>query len=378
MSRAASRLRRGVTRDDVTASEPPGSRASSARNHSLAEPWDRYPGARLLIALSLVLMTSCGMGPTNPEIARRVSGVSEERLRADIDALTRNGPRSPKNLPGMRAALTYLKGELIRAGYEVREEIISFDAREATEPLVEESSPPLGSPHRYVNLIAELPGNPGAPILELGAHYDSVIQSVGADDNASGVAGVLEIARMMSGLRLERTVRFCFFCLEEYGLKGSDHHAGQIRIRDELLEGIIVFEMIGYATEQPGSQEAPARIPFLVWPPTVGNFITVVGNISSGGLGNLVEDAAERYVPRLKYYSVNRIGGFFSDAARSDHSPYWTRGYRGIMLTDTANFRNPHYHRETDTPDTLNYKFMREVTQAGLATALEWGLGLSR
>ncbi len=98
----------------------------------------------------------------------------------------------------------------------------------------------------------------------------------------------------------------------------------------------------------------------------------MVGNLRSGGLGNRFEHAAERYVPSLSYFSANRVGGFFRDALRSDHKPYWDKGYRAIMLTDTANFRNPHYHRATDLPDTLDYDFLYRVTQAIAATLLTW------
>jgi aminopeptidase YwaD len=328
-------------------------RGSPAKPRNCCSYW-------ILALLVLGPLVACSL-PPDPTIARRVAEVQEARLRADIDALTEQGPRSPDNLGGTHAAVEYLKSELTRAGYVVTEERVGPGV--AAE----------GGEYHFVNVIAELPGSaPGAPILELGAHYDTVSRSVGADDNASGVAGLLEIARVLSGDQLQNTVRFCFFGLEEHGMFGSAYHAAQVVERNEPVEGIFVFEMIGYATDQPDTQEAPARIPLIVWPPTVGNFITVVGNISSGGLGNRFEKAADRYVPDLKYYSVNRIGGFFGDSARSDHSQYWSRGLKGIMLTDTANFRNPHYHQPTDTPETLNFAFMRAVTQAALAATLEW------
>ena len=103
----------------------------------------------------------------------------------------------------------------------------------------------------------------------------------------------------------------------------------------------------------------------------LGNFIAVVGNLRSGSLGNRFEDAADTYVPELPYFSANRLGGFFRDALRSDHKPYWDNGYRAIMLTDTANFRNPHYHQPSDVSDTLNYTFLQGVTRATAATLLE-------
>jgi aminopeptidase YwaD len=199
-----------------------------------------------------------------------------------------------------------------------------------------------------------------------------VAGSPGADDNASAVAAMLEIARIMAGLDLRYTVRFCFFALEESGRDGSRLHVRRMHERDEDLEGAIILEMIGYATDRPDTQATPARVPLLFWPPTTGDFVAVVGNFRSGGLGNRFERAAATYVPQLPYFSANRLGGWFRDALRSDHKPYWDQGYRAIMLTDTANFRNPHYHRPEDTVETLNFEFLQWVTRATAATLLEW------
>jgi len=138
------------------------------------------------------------------------------------------------------------------------------------------------------------------------------------------------------------------------------------------VAAFVSLEMIGYTSAEEGSQKTPVRVPLLLEPPTVGNFIAVVGNLRSGWIGNVFERAADVYVPDLPYYSLNRIGGFFGDAARSDHQAYWERGLHGLMLSDTANFRNPHYHSANDTIDTLDFAFMRRVSQAALAMALEW------
>jgi len=222
-----------------------------------------------------------------------------------------------------------------------------------------------------VNIIAEHSGSKAhAAILELGAHYDTVATSPGADDNASGVAAVLEVARVLSQVTMKPTVRFCFFAREEDGRDGSRYHVQQVQDRNESLDGAIILEMVGYATERPETQRTPARIPWLFSPPTTGNFVAVVGNLRSGGLGKRFENALTVYVPALPYFSAKRVGGFFRDALRSDHKPYWDNGYRAIMLTDTANFRNPHYHRPTDTTDTLNFDFLQQVTQATAATLL--------
>ena len=153
---------------------------------------------------------------------------------------------------------------------------------------------------------------------------------------------------------------------------GSHVYARRCKKNGDNIVAMIAFDGLGHYSDQPGSQDTPIRIPLMAWPPDTGNFILDVGNFGSGWLGNLFESCVDAYVPELPYYSANRIGGFFRDGARSDHAAYWDVGIPGILLTDTGNFRNPHYHRETDTPETLDYRFLTRVTQATAATVAEW------
>jgi len=317
----------------------------------------------LLLALMGALAgAGCTEETHYQSIADAIKRIDKGNLRTHVEILTQAGARSPDNKEAINQAVRYIKSMLSEYGYQPIEETLG------SHITGEENSYP------FVNIIAERRGT-GEPlrILELGAHYDTVVNSPGADDNASGVAAILEIARVMSVVETKRTVRFCFFALEEYGHDGSYYHVKQLRNRGEKLDGAIILEMIGYATAQPDTQTTPVRIPLLFSPPTTGNFITVVGNFRSGGLGNKFENAAKNHVPELPYFSANRVGGFFKDALRSDHKPYWDHGHRAIMLTDTANFRNPHYHKASDTPDTLNFDFLHRVTQATTATLLTWG-----
>ena len=301
--------------------------------------------------LAGLLSAGCAPAPERAEVRQRIDRITEDALRAHVEALTRGGPRVYSDAAATERTLAYLEAQLGSWGYRPRRE-------------------PLDA---GVNLLAELPGEEPGVVVEIGAHYDSVPGSPGADDNGSGVAGVLETARAMAGATCLKSVRFCFFAAEEPGLLGSFAHVEAIRRRTGVrVEGILNLEMIGFTSRAPGSQRTPARIPFLVWPPRTGDFITVAGNVSSGGIGNRFEAAAASYVPDLRIFSVNRIAGFFGDAARSDHYPYWMAGYRGIMLTDTANFRNPNYHRPTDTLETLDLRFMRQVTQAAAAAMMDW------
>lgn len=313
------------------------------------------PGCALVL-LGILCAGGCRDAPPLPEITTWIDRVQPDILKRHVEALTDIGPRPGGLSVATSQTVAYIQTELRAYGYHPRSEAIDTS---------------LSGVH--VNILAERPGY-AAPekIIELGAHYDSVEQSPGADDNASGVAALLEIARIFSRLETDQTVRFCFFGLEENGIEGSRSHVKKATGRAEQIRGAIIFEMIGYTSDLPDSQSTPARIPFLFSPPTTGNFIAVVGNLASGGLGNRFETAIHRYVPELHYFSANRVGGFFKDALRSDHRYYWEHGISAIMLTDTADFRNPHYHRKTDTASTLDYTFLRRVTQSAAATVHEW------
>ncbi len=308
----------------------------------------------------MLLNTACTDREWQQTVAGQIAQIDAARLEEHVETLTQVGPRDPGNRPALRHSVAYIKSQLTQYGYQPREEVLEYAA------------PATDRRNTFVNIIAEHPGTTTpARIVELGGHYDSVKTSPGADDNASGVAAMLEIARIIAPLKTGRTIRFCFYALEESRREGSYFHVQQIQDRQELLDGVIIVEMIGYATDAPHSQATPARIPLLFSPPTTGNFVAVVGNLHSGSLGNQFEDAADTYVPALPYFSANRLGGFFRDALRSDHKPYWDNGYRAIMLTDTANFRNPHYHQPSDISNTLNYTFLTQVTRATAATLLE-------
>lgn len=314
----------------------------------------------LLLLSGFLLITACTEDAPHKNITDLIGQVDRVRLRAHITALTDIGPRPAKNRLATSRAADYIKAQLLAFGYQPI----------AEGPTAVQNHSATG----FMNIIAEHPGSAAAAsVLELGAHYDTIATSPGADDNASGVAAVLEIARILSQATLHPTVRFCFFAREEDDMSGSRYHVQQLVKSNAPLDGAIILEMIGYATQEAETQGTPARIPWLFSPPTTGDFVAVVGNLRSGGLGNRFERAKAIYVPDLPLFSANRIGGFFRDALRSDHKPYWDHGYNAIMLTDTADFRNPHYHQPTDTLDTLDFGFLQRITQATAATLLATG-----
>ncbi len=221
----------------------------------------------------------------------------------------------------------------------------------------------------YENLIATVPhggGRPGPPLI-LAAHYDTVIGSPGADDNASALAVLLDVARQVVGARLHRPVRFVAFCLEEENLLGSRAYAAHLTATQQSVLGAIVLECVGFARDEEGSQQIPPGVPVAV--PTVGNFLAVIGNQNSQALTEAVDRAMRPHLPVVPLV-VPGNGELLPDTRRSDHASFWEQGVPAVMLTDTANFRNPHYHQPTDTLDTLNLDFMAAVADAVRAAVM--------
>lgn len=228
-----------------------------------------------------------------------------------------------------------------------------------------------------VNLILDLPGtDPTLAPLLVGAHYDSVRNSPGADDNASGAIALLEIALLLLDRpqELPRSLRLVWFDLEEFGLLGSFYHVAQL---DKLPEaqrpyGAIVLEMLGYACSEPGCQQVPQGLAIAL--PDRGTFLGVVGDAGSPELlapfkrfAEETPDTRDRLGhPPMETLAVPTRLAIAPNLLRSDHVPFWTAGIGALMVTDTANFRNPHYHRTSDRPETLDPDFFARSTQAVL------------
>jgi hypothetical protein len=211
------------------------------------------------------------------------------------------------------------------------------------------------------------------------AHYDSVNNAPGADDNASGVVGVLEIARVLKDYHFEKSLRFIGFDLEESGLLGSIKYVNDLNPKD-TIDGVYNFEMIGYYSDMNNSQTTPAGFN-LLFPDAFaylqannfkGNFITNVANAGSVGIASSFSNAAATHVPDLKVVTltVPGNGSLVPDLRRSDHAPFWDDNIQAIMITDGANFRNQNYHQPTDTKDKLNLNFMTNVVKATLAAMI--------
>lgn len=225
---------------------------------------------------------------------------------------------------------------------------------------------------RFVNLIARPSVFPPGGRLIIGAHLDMVPGSPGADDNASGVAALLEAARVLAPVAWKAPVEFVAFNLEELAMVGSTHYAAALR-RDKIpVRGMLSLEMIGF-TESQGLQQYPWFLKGRY--PAVGNYLGLAANRRSQALLDAVRGAM-RTVDGLPVETLTLPGNgwLFPEARLSDHAPFWDRGYPALLVTDTSFFRNPHYHQVSDTVSTLDLAFLEKVTR-GLVATIEY-LGL--
>jgi Peptidase family M28 len=229
------------------------------------------------------------------------------------------------------------------------------------------------------NLIASLPGTGSAEkVLVVDAHYDTVSNAPGADDNGSGTVGMMEMARLLSRYPSKKTQRYIGFDLEESGLVGSLNYVASGIPAGEQIEGVFNFEMIGYWSNEPNSQTLPTGFGLLFPLQAMqvadnqyrGDFITNVGNNNSQTLIQMFANSAQQYVPGLKVISLSVPGNGqqVPDLRRSDHAPFWDSNRKALMLTDGANFRNECYHTPGDTlEEKLNFTFMSNVVKATIA-----------
>lgn len=278
----------------------------------------------------------------------------EGNLRLHVDALAVGiGVRHARSSDSLRRAAKYITGQFIGRGYAVGLEPFVYDG--VTQH----------------NLIAEIPGRRRPhEVIVIGAHYDTVLDSCGADDNASGIAALLEIASIMKHLPLDRTVRFVAFPNEEVPAEisqnmGSYHHAKNSHERGDRIVGMIALEMLGYFSSEPNTQLYP--FPFNLFYPDRGNFIGFVGNSASR---DFVRQVVRYFREDTRFPCEGAAAPErFKDIARSDHWAFWQFGCPGLMVTDTSNFRYPHLHGMNDTPDKLDFQAMSRVT-VGMAKVI--------
>ncbi|MGD8992762.1 MAG: M28 family peptidase [Desulfobacterales bacterium] len=282
---------------------------------------------------------------------------TRQRLREHLHALTVTiGERSVSRPENLKKTADYISSFYEELGLAVDTQAYSY----AQLPVA--------------NIIAEISfcDNPKQRFL-LGAHYDSVSGTVGADDNASAIAVQLEVARLLARQPdkddLDLAVRFVSFALEEppaYGTRhmGSRVYARAARAQKEKIDGMICLEMVGYACHVPGCQSYPFPLMFLDYPET-GNFIGIVNNFKSRGFAQKLMQQFEKNDDLPVIRLTVPLNGYVMPAVRlSDHASFWDRGYKAVMVTDSAFFRNPYYHTAGDTMDKLDLDFMTEVVES--------------
>jgi Zn-dependent M28 family amino/carboxypeptidase len=280
------------------------------------------------------------------------------RLRAHVTALA--GERHPQSSPrALAAAGEYVADQLSCLGLRVERHAFSFRGRQ------------------YHNVAGT--GAATAPErsrILVGAHFDTVPGTPGADDNASGVAAMLETARLLAAVELDAVVEFVGFNLEEaQGLTyrvGSRAYAADARRRGVKYGGVFVLEMVGYTDATPGSQRVPALL-FWKCVPKTGTFLAATGHRRSATLLRRFVDAARDAAPDLPVVTFRTPfkGWLVPDTRLSDNASFWDAGYPALMLTDTAFLRNPNYHRSTDGVETLDFRFMANVADAVAAAVAQ-------
>jgi Zn-dependent M28 family amino/carboxypeptidase len=214
----------------------------------------------------------------------------------------------------------------------------------------------------YRNVIAVF-GPESKERIVVGAHYDTAGPYPGADDNASGVAGLIELAGLLSAAEWPMTVELVAYTLEEPPYfrgenMGSAVHARSLKAAGASVRAMFSLEMIGYFTDAPKSQSFPVPGLSLLYP-TTGNFIAVVGKMGQGSMVRKIRKAMSAASP-LPVHSIS-APRFLPGVDFSDHVNYWEAGYPAVMITDTAFYRNPNYHAKSDTADTLDYRRMADV-----------------
>ena len=277
------------------------------------------------------------------------------RLEADVRTLS--VVRHPVTAPdALAAAEDFIALELGAAGLRVERQLFEWRGTE------------------FHNVVATRDGSdPSLPIVVVGAHFDTRAATPGADDNATGVAAMLEVARMLRGERLRATVQLVAFNLEELQAKpfhyalGSLAYARWLRAAGHPVAGVLVLEMLGYTDAKQGT---PPGARLFADVPREGNFLSAVGDRQSRGLLAAFARAAAPHLP-VSTLTVPLRGWLLPDTRRSDNCRFWDLGYPALMVTDTADFRNPHYHRTSDTPDTLDFRFLTNATAAVAAAVLD-------
>ena len=259
------------------------------------------------------------------------------------------GPRPVTNEQSIKKTEKYITNCFENIGLKVKQQRYKYDNYDIANVIAGSQKNILSSKY-YV----------------IGAHYDSVPETYGADDNASGIAVLLELARYTMQEKISLPVRFVAFTAEEPPTFSTRHQGSKVFVKsvkekkDEIL-GAIILEMVGYTSNE---QVYPMVLKWMGYP-SKGNFIGIVGNRKSKKFGHTIFQSFKKNAQLpVETLFVPFNGWILSDTRLSDHSPFWDAGLPAVMITDTAFFRNPNYHTPQDTFDTLDYFFMAELVKS--------------
>lgn len=310
----------------------------------------------LLLALGLFWLTQPWSGTI---VVADLPRADAARLEADVRSLTeRFHPRSGDHWQNLDRAADFIQRQLKATGARVEEQRFQVAG------------------HTYRNFIAHFGPDDGQPLMVVGAHYDAngdqpsavgpARYTPGADDNASGTAGLLELARMLGRQPPKRPVALAAYTLEESPYydtpdMGSVHHAQALKAARRPVALMLSLEMIGYFSDAPDSQHFPVPGMGAIYP-TVGNTIVVAGRPQEGLYTRRVK-ALMQGATSLAVYSINAPIAL-AGIDFSDHRSFWAEGYPALMITDSAFYRNERYHRGDDTADSLDYRRMADVVTA--------------
>jgi hypothetical protein len=289
---------------------------------------------------------------TGPE-----SGASKDRLLESIRALPtkRSSWGDEAHSQGLRQTEKLLADKLAALGYAPKLDPVDFLGHRVLDRAAGDEKP-------YNNIIVDLPGT-GArdQVLILSAHMDAVPVAPGADDDGSGVAVLLEAARLLKDRPTQRSIRLILFNLEENGMVGSRVYAQRLKadqdagkLGAERIVGMISMDMLGFYSDAPNSQQSPIKSIGNFKAPTVGDFVGMAGLLRYRPFSQALDKAMKQAEPRIRTVVVDFLPIAPPDLLRSDHAPFLAIGVPAVILADTANFRNPNYHRSTDTVETLD------------------------
>ncbi len=328
------------------------------------------------LGIILGIMMGCIQGVTEGQMASKTIPI-EPSQTDQLESLPKRLIAPQLNVIGPAQLWNHLK---VLGGERYRES----DRERVRNYLIQQLelvqlSPRLQSFEQGVNIIAERPGtNPKAGSIVLAAQYDTVLNSPGAVDHGSGVAVVLEIARLLAEKPTPKTLKIVFFDQEEVGLLGSFAFTGKPENLTNL-QAAIILDMVGYACHTPGCQTYPQGLtvtPILeaagIEFPDRGEFLTVVGEVQNlpllkifqsidQSLRKLAEPSVK--IPPLVAVPIPLKGLLTPDVLRSDHAPFWYQGIPAVLITDTANLRSPHYHQPSDTISNLDPEFFQGSAQ---------------